>query len=293
MKARLAHDHWSLVVDKPGSSSLADVQEGAFKSVGFQDALTRLEKVTGIEFPAKDREVLKSVAEHRNRVVHFYHHVLDGSDVTLRLEVAKDQCRAWALFRQLLEGPWQLAFPGIASSLDTLHDAFAMNRVYLEAQFERIAGRLRAAIASGGTVEDCSTCGFTSMLIELREFDVRDGTCLVCSAGMRAVQLTCQECQRVFETVPDKSVLGPCGHEIGLEEMCRQLGLDVRRTRNCWTCAPYSGLGSVYVAHDGNRLFCMTCMQAHSPRLQECRSCGANWAGCDDTYVVECPTCRS
>jgi len=47
IKARLAHEHWSLVLEKPGTKSLAEVEQGDFKSVAFKDALERVEKGHG------------------------------------------------------------------------------------------------------------------------------------------------------------------------------------------------------------------------------------------------------
>lgn len=47
LKARLLREHWSLVVEKPGSVSLQQFQAGEFRSVTTKETLARLDKVVG------------------------------------------------------------------------------------------------------------------------------------------------------------------------------------------------------------------------------------------------------
>ncbi len=274
MKARLAHEHWSLVADQPGSRTLAEVRAGDFKSVAFHDAIKRLENVTGIQWDPTNRSLLHTVAGHRNRVLHFYHHALDGDDDALRAEVAKEQCRAWAIFRALIAGDWKGTLGDVDASIGELDTKFRQNHVYLAVVFEQLGSVLQKARVSGREVRNCSTCKFDSMVVDTEPMSVKDGTCLVCGEGFRAVQFTCPACGGHVETVPDTEIYCSCGQTMELSELLRQLGLRASPSQNCWTCTRHFGSGSAFSENVGPRAFCIFCMQTYTGRQQECRSCG-------------------
>lgn len=291
LKGRLAHEHWSLVLEKPGTNAFGELEQGNFKSVAFKEALDRIAKVCGPAWSERDRTLLLNVSDHRNRVVHFYHAGLDGGDESLRAQVAADQCRAWAVFRRLVEGPWNDALPLLASRLETLHTAFAQSRDYLLVRFEELGPRLESLRTEGKRIDKCAACELAALLVDEQPFQVEDADCLVCGGGHLAVHFTCPGCSQPFVTVPDDKVRCRCGRDLLLSEMCKQLGLDAGSGCNCWICTPYMGSGSAYSSNDGSRHFCMACMQTYSEQPKPCVGCGTEWVGCDEESLTQCPLC--
>lgn len=45
LKARLVHDHWSLIVD--GTPNISKFKDGSFKSINFNELMPRIEAATG------------------------------------------------------------------------------------------------------------------------------------------------------------------------------------------------------------------------------------------------------
>lgn len=292
LKARLAHEHWSLVLEKPGTKAFGELEQGDFRSVAFRDALDRIEKISGTPWSARDRKLLLEVSEHRNRVVHFYHVGLDGGDERLRAEVAADQCRAWAVFRRLVEGPWQDALPLLASQLQTLHRTFARSRDYLLVRFEELGARLEAFRATGKRIDTCTACELAALVVDEKPFQVEHAYCLVCGGGHLAVRFMCPGCSQPLLTLPEDMVRCKCGRDLPLSEMCTQLGLNEDGGCNCWTCMPHMGMGSAYPTNDGSKHFCMTCMQTFSERPKRCVGCAEAWVGRDEP-LAQCPLCAA
>lgn len=66
LKARLLHEHWSLVVAKPGDVSKQKFLEGSFESATRKQCFTRLENVCG-ETLNEEQACFDQLAERRNR----------------------------------------------------------------------------------------------------------------------------------------------------------------------------------------------------------------------------------
>jgi hypothetical protein len=71
LKARLQQEHWSLVFDEPRRASLGRFESGDFKSVGFDECITRLKEICEINLEKRHREELKRLRDSRNRIEHF------------------------------------------------------------------------------------------------------------------------------------------------------------------------------------------------------------------------------
>lgn len=71
LKYRLSMEHWSLVIDDIDKTGLNDINSGDFKSVGWQEAISRLEKFADYELSDSDRKLLDHLRKLRNRIQHF------------------------------------------------------------------------------------------------------------------------------------------------------------------------------------------------------------------------------
>lgn len=293
LKARLAYEHWSLVVDQPGSRSLPEVIAGDFKSVGFADAMKRIEKITGRAFQPAERRTFESVASHRNKLVHFYHDALDGEDETLRVEVAKEQCRALTIIRRLVEGPWAEAFSRVSASMIALRKQCRTNGVYLSVAFEQAKADLDLARLQGKSVEGCSYCGLDSLVVQKLQFHLVTTECLVCGGGADTYcRLNCPGCHNTIDvSCPDGALRCECGHQVSWPDVLVALGLDIGGPEHCWGCSDYVN-NSAFKASDGSGYLCLCCMTGYPPGMIRCRTCGSRWVG--DAHDVDegCKNCR-
>jgi hypothetical protein len=71
LKERLLREHWSLVFDDVRSAKRSMFETGDFKSVTFNDAITRLINVVGIEIAPHDQNALERLRKKRNQLEHF------------------------------------------------------------------------------------------------------------------------------------------------------------------------------------------------------------------------------
>jgi hypothetical protein len=71
LKARLLHEHWSLVFRDPGHATREKYESGDFESCGTDAAVARLRNIAGVRFAEKETKALKALAEDRNALQHY------------------------------------------------------------------------------------------------------------------------------------------------------------------------------------------------------------------------------
>ena len=71
LKARLRHEHWSLLFADVDRANKAALQSGTFKSVDFETCLRRLGEIAEITVSQNQVRHLRSLIKLRNRTVHF------------------------------------------------------------------------------------------------------------------------------------------------------------------------------------------------------------------------------
>jgi hypothetical protein len=289
LKARLAHAHWSLVDKRPGTTPFAKVQNGEFSSVGFSEAIERVATITGMAWQVAERRILESIANHRNKLLHFHNPDFDNS--ALREQLALDQCRAWSIFRRLLEGPWNEAFPDIEQDLEKAHEFLVRNTAYLQVRFEHAGAAIGHALKSGLTVRTCTACGFESLVVKEAEFQVVSEECNVCGLIAKRLRVKCTSCGAVFEGIANTRLICSCGAELGDEERDAQLALAPEKAANCARCRSIDS--ARYGTEDlSSRCICLTCLDSYSSRSVECFTCGKRWVGHQDrSGFLFCPSC--
>lgn len=73
LKARLIHEHWSLVYREPEKANLSQFRTGRFDSCSVEAAMERLEKVAEVPIHQKDRDAIKNLSKTRNALTHYGH----------------------------------------------------------------------------------------------------------------------------------------------------------------------------------------------------------------------------
>ncbi|MFF0820592.1 hypothetical protein ACFYUR_09390 [Micromonospora haikouensis] len=177
VKARLAREHWTLVVADSNVPTKAAFESGNFRSISLGQALQRLGSVADITVDGKDVERIKDVEKLRNRAAHFSLAgetpervkvvVARGIDFTLRF------IEKW-LRPEAPIGEARL----IDETLERVREAIGRIQVLVE---ERMKS-LEAELASHLFVLDCPACRQGSLVLSSDQA-ARCLYCLYCPGG--------------------------------------------------------------------------------------------------------------
>ena len=219
LKARLMREHWSLIVSKIETANRAKFQQGDFVSVTMEQVLTRLREVVGLQLPNDAIRSFESAAKHRNKLIHFFHPDLAGSDKA-RAQIVSEQGRAWFhLHRLLSEWP---EFENYKSRIEKAEQGLRQHRKYLGAKFEALAPELDAHKGKGNEVLECPACGFCSSVAEPINSQMCNWECWVCDSHLFTVSLECPHCEKETRITGDRNCAA-CGKEITPEELADAL----------------------------------------------------------------------
>jgi hypothetical protein len=165
LKARLMHEHWSLVVTK--DPDWDKFVSGDFVSVGFDEACIRLDKVVGSPISARSRNKFNAVRRHRNKLVHFFH-AGERPEHQIIEQVAIEQLSAWYELHQLIMHQWKDVFASWEKSLAQIETRLTRHKKYLGAKFEGLSSKLTGLKAGGTEIGICHICNFEAAVVQRR-----------------------------------------------------------------------------------------------------------------------------
>lgn len=292
MKARLLHEHWSLVVLRDPDRK--KFESGDFHSVSFEAACERLLKV--VQSPIGERALknFDAVRKHRNKMVHFFHEVQSTSNETVK-QIAQEQLRAWAGLHQLVTSQWSQVFEEYAERFDEIERSLKHHREYLRAKYEEISPAIDAERKIGATYVRCASCRFDAARAQQIIGDLHEATCKVCGYECRYFSYKCSACEKMSPLFEGgRFVCEHCECENGDEAIFDQINqyvttpdnyFEARVPANCGECGGYHT-----VAEYEDQYLCVVCLDI-SEDLQFCGWCGAantgdmtdsTWSGCSE-----------
>lgn len=124
LKARLMHEHWSLIVTK--NPDRAKFESGDFVSVTFEDACKRLDDAVRDPVPADKKAKFDELRKLRNLLVHFAPPPGDkleesvANQKTMRLIAMA----AWGALHNLMGTEWRSCFSEYFGELDAIEEPF-------------------------------------------------------------------------------------------------------------------------------------------------------------------------
>lgn len=195
LKARLMVEHWSLVVTDRQQADWGKFTSGDFQSVTLAEAASKLEKVVRSPLSADAQAAFRTVANHRNRAIHFFHSAHTDTQAQKELQkIAKEQLVAWFHLHRLLQNNWSDIFGPWLEKIDTIEEKLKAYRDFLALVFKEVEHVLEEHRKAGALIEPCGACGFESMAHdpELNALDI--ATCMVCGHTVRCVTIECPEC---------------------------------------------------------------------------------------------------
>lgn len=300
LKARLLAEHWSLVVAKRQDPDLKRFESGDFQSVSLDDAADKLDKV--LQSPLTPAEItqFRSLARHRNRMVHFFH---EGATVDaeneLKQQIAMEQLRAWHLLNRLLMERWNTVFGKWKEDLATVTARLKRHHEYLQVVYDHLKPEIEAKIATGCTIEECPSCGFDAAEADEILGDLKQIKCVVCQFEAQCLTVACPQCEYPITFINDGfSKCTECGHKLEPDDLATLLTKEQIGTKDyfesglpahCQDCEGYHT-----VVEHGGKYLCASCFQVYETEdIQQCGWCSDFNAGdMEDSFWKGCVACE-
>jgi len=164
LKARLAYEHWTLVVDKMDIDKVshASLVSGESRTVTTDNSKHRISHLFSTEVKKEAFDIFEKLAKYRNRAIHFE---LPKNE---KETVAKIQCQAWYYLHELFTDQWQHIFGYLNEEIDKLNSFMMRHRKYLEEKYKKVELQITNNKNKGIVYTNCPSCGFDSS----RCFDV-------------------------------------------------------------------------------------------------------------------------
>ena len=284
LKARLFHEHWTLIAANPHGCAWTSVKDGTAVTIAASELCATITTTVGTPLKHQER-AFNAVFAHRNRVLHW------SPSGDLAATVA-EQCLAWHHLRELLTGPWSSVFTAFRTRIDDIEAALRGHHTYLDTIFKQLERKL-GGLESAGRVLDCPACGFRAgVVVDDETQRVRDFECLVCAYGAAAA---CFPCDTIYalDQLPIEDCA--CGHHHTASALVDELDpafgqreeLDRGRCGECSGCEPT-------VAPDGLDYVCVTCgMRFDAEEAASCEYCNERWYGWNAAgrFMLGCGCC--
>jgi hypothetical protein len=293
LKARLLHEHWSLVVLKDPDRT--KFESGDFISVSFEVSCERLRKVAQSPVPESAQRNFDTIRKHRNKMVHFFHQAgqTPGPDIEA---VAKEQLRAWYDLDQLLRVQWSPIFNAYSEKLSDIERKLKGHREYLKAKFDGFAERIKSDSEKGVLFDVCNSCRFKAAPIRKVIGDLHEATCLVCGHWDAWLDYTCPNCDEVGRLQDGgEFTCWNCGHKDNERALVDQLNefkltqdnyYDAIVPANCGDCEGYHT-----VVQYRDKYLCVVCLAVVN-ELNQCGWCGEHNTGeMDGSSYAGCSAC--
>jgi hypothetical protein len=297
LKARLMKEHWSLIVSKPEQASLAKFMAGDFISVTMDEARQRLRDIAGEDISADAFASFRTLANHRNKMIHFFHAGLDG-DEKAKAQIVGEQCRSWFHLHRLFK-QWQPHFQDFAAEMRRADKGMKGHRKYLAAKFAALKTELAAHQKAGRKPLKCSACNYKAAIPEPIDAVIAETRCLVCDHCEVQVEIDCPHCNQAVTLASEGYGSCPhCGGAIKPEQVVEALtdhasahiaakdGDDRYLEANCGTCDGYHT-----VVYRSGKYICASCFDI-SESVEACGWCNEpNTGDMEQSYSTGCNHC--
>jgi hypothetical protein len=273
LKARLFHEHWSLIAAKPHECSWEDLKNGEIVTISASAICVAIEKATSTKI-ASQKASFKKIFDHRNCVLHF----VPRDDIA---STVGEHCLAWYYLRTLLEDAWKEVFhPSWKPTF--LEYLMKKNRKYLDEKMKHLAPRLEESrranvlLACPSCELDAAVASSVQRLVKVR--------CLVCDYAGSAFRssgatrhLDGSETEEVLDELDPLPLMS--GKEMSMYQQDRA---------HCGACCD----NEPSVCIDGDDYVCVICAERFEA-VSVCECCNTRWAGWDaeSSYYSGCEQC--
>ncbi|WP_259781035.1 hypothetical protein [Aestuariispira ectoiniformans] len=302
VKARLMHEHWTLIVVDPNKADIDEFLNGEAHTVGLKQAVQRLKKVAKVAVSPNAFNSFDELRKHRNRMVHFHHPInANEPDQEKQKEVViLEQCRGWFYLRRLLGDEWQEVFADFQHQVAEINLAMKRHREYLTTVYDQIRPELEAARQDGAILATCSACGFEAQVLD--EIGPQEHECRVCLAEESFLLHICPD-----EDCKEKTLLSleeceqwtceHCGSSIDLDDVLFEYTIEGKARHDepnqpafCTECGHIPETAGTL--DNGEIVFCFNCF-SWPGKIEYCEWCSEPFTGeAEGTYWSGCEKCE-
>lgn len=282
LKARLFHEHWTLIATEPHNCAWTGVKDGTVRTIQASDLCAAITSTTGTPLN-HEKAAFESVFKHRNRVLHW------SPNSELAATVA-EQCLAWHHLRALLTGPWNQSFAPFKTRIEEVEKLLRAHRQYLQVRYDQHLKKLNG-MQQAGRVLTCPTCGFRAGVAEDESKRVLSFECHVCGYTASAARVSC-DALYALDDLPIQEC--ECGDEHDRQELIDALDTsgpkDDPERGCCGECLEVEET----VVPDGGSYVCVGCgTQFDVVDATWCEWCNERWFGWDSegSYLTGCEHC--
>ena len=260
LKARLYHEHWSLIFANVDQANFKNFETGDLKTVGADKIQERIKQIIGNNIPISFEDIRK----HRNRIAHFTH----GETAEQRVEIISHQVRGWFDLYSLIRHEWRPVFKKYRNKVNALENKMRQHSEFLDAKFQAIQPDLKNEKQSGNKILDCPACKYKAMATWKLGGAIYHGNCRVCGRIENYIKLSCQNnsCQKVisfFASDLPPTFCTKCNEPIrdNIKDLLDTdpISYDEYGTRSEINCPHCGGYHTVVTHHDG--FVCSACFE--------------------------------
>jgi len=290
LKTRLFYEHWSLIVSTKKNPSIEEFKKGNFKSLNFKDLIPRIEETLGEKIPEEAERCFNNLANHRNKMVHFFHEAMDDFNDEEYEKIALEQCIAIYHLSSLIE-KWDMIFDdgAIAFKFDQIRSSMTAHREYVQTVFDKLKNNISKAKKDGVIFKECHRCQTEALeQYELNNimFEYR---CWVCKNQERDISLPCfsKDCDGSisFEEYEEYFICNKCDEDCGKEAITEYISKNAVKPSD-WTmpsipknCASCHGMDTV--VEYKNHFICLNCF-FFTDQIEICGWCSEKQIGGGD-----------
>ncbi len=289
LKAKLAGEDWRQILAQP-KDDYKSFLLGKCKSIRMEDAIDKLD-----DLPQEARSSFRSLARHRNIIIHFFHAGLN-TDEQAKTQIVAEQCRSWFHLHRLLAGYDFKEYRGDVAQADGNMKTHAN---YLRIKFESLWSELKEYRKIGNTPVTCEACSYEAGISEDLDDQILVTRCKVCDHVKTRVHIDCPHCDRAIVIANEGHTnCSQCEKAIEPEHLVDILededaayraikdGDDSWARANCSVCEGYHT-----VVRRSDRYFCASCFDI-SDQTETCGWCGErNTGDMSDSYIMGCGQC--
>jgi hypothetical protein len=282
IKARLFHEHWTLVITQKQVPDWDKFIKGDFQSVSLEDAAILLSKTVRSGLSESEIKAFKEVAKHRNKMVHFFHEAhTDKENKELKRDIAKLQLKAWYFLHYLLTSQWKDVFSDWKFEIDKIEDALKEHHEFLQVVFDNLKPEIENLKNKGVQIEKCPSCEFVAQKHDDETKAIYESKCLVCGLGEKCLKIECPECSRIVFFKNEGVATCSCGEFFEPEDVAEVLidegaalyafkdgGDDSFGIGNCNECDGYHTVALT----ENNEWVCASCFREFES-LDYCQWC--------------------
>ena len=301
LKARLASEHWSLMVAQGQEADWQKFADGDFRSVSLEEAARKLDKIIQNGLTVRELEAFRDVAKHRNRIVHFFHETSyeQNRAESVRM-IVKRQLRAWYFLHRILGERWKGVFGEWIEQLENADKKLRKHKDLLQVIFDENTDAIQERTKRGALFILCSSCGFKAQEHSSVIDEYYWSKCWVCDVICFCLKMECLECQsKVIFVNEGYSTCESCLRDYEPEDVVdrlvdkAQLHIAAKENDNSWDlghCSSCDGCETVVRLEDESYV-CANCFNKFE-YMSQCGWCGElNTGDMEHSYVAGCSQC--